>query len=344
MRAGPGRFGDPASRPLRVVGRGGDEILLPPAQHRAVHGAVVRPLQPVVPPADRVLQKAVGRSGRGEMRVFVRPRSDQAAPWTGQARQHARDRVAVGVGPATDQVDGRADRRKILADRAVRPVGVARLVAQPGAQQQRLRLQPLDPHVAPAVADHGGIGRPRLVAEHRGGPAQIVGQQPAAHIVDVVGVAVVGAAQRDHRAQRRRSPRRHLQSVEAAPRNADHADGAAAPGLRHQPVDHLKRIVLFQRKIFVEQQAVGIAGAAHVDTHAGIAVAGHVRVGQRVAHRRAVGQPVRQIFQDGRHRRRIDRTPTPREQPRAVGQRNEAVIGDDRAGKAFDMPHMRRIP
>ena len=73
-----------------------------------------------------------------------------------------------------------------------------------------------------------------------------------------------------------RPPRGDLQAVEAAPRDTDHADRAAAPGLLGEPFDDLERVVLFLLEIFVEHQPVGLAVAAHVDAHAGIAVAGDI--------------------------------------------------------------------
>ena len=92
-------------------------------------------------------------------------------------------------------------------------------------------------------------------------------EQAAAHVVAVVGIAVVGRAGGDDRLQRRRPVARDLQRVEAAPGDAHHADRAAAPGLRGEPGDHLDGVGLLLRQIFVGEQAVGIAGAAHVDAH-----------------------------------------------------------------------------
>ena len=62
-------------------------------------------------------------------------------------------------------------------------------------------------------------------------------------------------------------------------------DRAAAPGLLDQPVDDFQRVVLFLLEVFVPHQAVGLAVAAHVHAHAGIAMAGHVGMGELVADR-----------------------------------------------------------
>ena len=51
---------------------------------------------------------------------------------------------------------------------------------------------------------------------------------------------------------------------------------AAAPGLGRDPGDDLERVVLLLLAVLVGQQAVGVARAADVDAHAGIAVAGEI--------------------------------------------------------------------
>ena len=100
-------------------------------------------------------------------------------------------------------------------------------------------LHPLEPHVAPAVADGRRVGRPRqpnIDAAH----SSMSRVHAAAVVVHVVGVAVVGRAEGDDRLQRRRPAGGDLQAVEPAPRDADHADLAAAPRLLGEPRDHLQ--------------------------------------------------------------------------------------------------------
>src|SRR3546814_16581901 len=76
------------------------------------------------------------------------------------------------------------------------PESVAALVLQPVGGEEGHVLQPLQPHPAPPLTDDGGIWRPRGVGHDRGGPGEVVVQEAAAAIVDVVGIAVVGRAQR----------------------------------------------------------------------------------------------------------------------------------------------------
>ena len=73
-------------------------------------------------------------------------------------------------------------------------------------------------------------------------------------------------------------------------------------GWRGDPGDHFERVVLLLLQILVEQEAVGFAGAAHIDAQAGVAVAGEVGVDDGVAVGGAVALAVGQVFEDRRHR------------------------------------------
>ena len=162
--------------------------------------------------------------------------------------------------------------------------------------------QPLQPHRPPAIADKQRIGRKAHRAEEEKGPFKSGREKRAAHVVRVVGVAIVGRADGDDRLQRRRTERRDLQPIEAAPGNSHHPDRAVAPGLRRQPGDHLHAVVLFLLGVLVEQQARRFAAAANVDANAGVAVTGQIGMGQRVPLVGAVALAVGQIFQDRRNR------------------------------------------
>ena len=241
-------------------------------------------------------------SGRAGLRPGVRPRADQAL-----ARARAAPRAGAGSRWCSRPPSRRPRRRRprfgvVLAHRALLPVGVAALVPQPVVDERRRLAHPLEPHVAPALADDVRVGRPGVPREHRRRPLQHVRADAAAVVVDVVGVAVVGRAQGHDRLQRRRSVGGHLQPVEPAPRDADHADRAGAPRLLGDPGDHLARVGLLLRQVLVLEDAVRLAGAALVDAHAGVAVTGQVGEVARVAHRGAVVQAVGQVLEDRRHR------------------------------------------
>src|SRR5262249_55573966 len=124
-------------------------------------------------------------------------------------------------------------------------------------------------------------------------------------------------------------PRGDLQPIEAAPRDADDADLARAPALSGDPVDDLERVVLLLLQVFIEQQAVGFARAAHVDADAGIAVPGIIGMGKSVALRRTVALAIGQVFQDCRHRIAllVLGQPYPGSKPGAIGKGNPGIGG-----------------
>ena len=151
--------------------------------------------------------------------------------------------------------------------------------------------------------------------------------------MDVIGVAVVGGAQGDDGIQPRRLACRHLQAIEAAPGYAHHAHLACAPGLAHQPGNHLLGVGEFLLGVFVLHDAVGIAIAAHVDAHTGVTVASQIGVRQGITHDSAVALAVGQVFQNGGNRMLvgIHRQPHAGGKAGAVGQGNESV------GNLFDL-------
>ena len=158
----------------------------------------------------------------------------------------------------------------------------------------------------------------------------------------VVGVAVVGGAQRDDRLQCRGRARGDLQRIEPAPGNAEHPDGAAAPRLGGEPLDHLDRVVVLGLGVFVADQPLGIAGAADVDAHARIAVAREIVMHRLVAAAHQVALAIGQVFEERRHWRplRIRRQPDPRGEPGTVGERDQRVLDDlHRPRKILDGLH-----
>ncbi len=273
------------------------------------------------------------------MRIFMRPRPDQPLARHGETGEETGDRVRIAIGPAADRVYRTDDLREILAYRGVLPERIASLMPQPVVDQERHVFKPLKPHRAPALANQRLVGRSRHVGEHRRRPAEIGIEQRAAHEMDVVGVAVVGGAQRDDRLERGRTSCRHLQPVETAPGNSHHADRAVAPALCREPGDHLEAVVLLLLQILILEQPVGLAAAAHVDAHSGIAVPGEIRVGEGVALGRAVALAVGQEFEDRGDRPRLGilGKEDPRRQPRAVGEGDEEILDlADTAGKLAD--------
>src|SRR5688572_7285071 len=77
MRARPGRLGDPASRTLGIEALRRHMILHPDAQHGLAHDAGVGALQPVIPPAQRLLQEADGGTRYRLVTPAMAPGADQ---------------------------------------------------------------------------------------------------------------------------------------------------------------------------------------------------------------------------------------------------------------------------
>jgi hypothetical protein len=162
--------------------------------------------------------------------------------------------------------------------------------------------------------------------------------------MDIVRVAVVGRADGDDGLEGGRSARRNLQSIEPAPGDSHHPDDAAAPGLRRQPRDHLHAIVLLLLGVLVEEQAIRLAATSNIDANAGVAVAGQIRMRQRVPLVSPVALAVGEILQDRRNRVLfgVIGQPDAGRQRRAVFQRDQHVLDD--AHSARKRRHYHRDP
>ena len=267
------------------------------------------------------------------VRKGVRPRADEPLARPGQPLQQARDAVGVAVGPAADGIDRDLDGGVVLAHRAVLPVGVAALVREPGVDPRPVGGEPLLPELAPPLSHGCLVRRLALPVQHARAPVQQVGgEHAAALVVDVVGVAVVGAHQGDDGLERRGAARGQLEAVEAAPRDAGHPDRAGAPRLRRDPGDDLEQVLLLLGVVLVLEHAVRLAAAAQVDAHAGVAARGPVRVDEHVAGGHAVAEPVGNGLEDAGHGVGLGvlREPDARRQTarrRASGSRRSPVAG-----------------
>ena len=214
----------------------------------------------------------------------------------GQSVHESEDGVRVSVGPATDRVHRRLDVGESLADRAVLPVCVPPLVAEPAMYGWSQVVEPGQPHPPPRVADHLGIGRQPQIAQEARAPLHLVVDQASPGEVHVVAIAIVGGADGDDRLQRRRAQRRDLQRGETTPGQTDHADGPVAPALRRDPGNRLHAVVPLLPRVFVLEQPVRVTRAAQVDAQAGVAPLGEVTVHRLVARTAEVATPVRYVL------------------------------------------------
>ncbi len=328
-RRGPGRVPGPAARQRLVHRRRRMRARDPGPQQRLLHHPVGRTLQPVVPPPQRLLEEPDRRTRRQPaVGVLVRPWTNQPAdPVGGQAGHQPQHRVPVRVVPAADREDGRADRPVVLADAAVPPVPVPGAVRRPGVDQRLHGLQPGQPLRAPAVAGVQRVRRARGGGQQRRRPrVQVRGEHGAARQVPVVVEAVVGRADRDHRPEGLGRERRDLERVRAAARDPEHPHGPRAPRLRREPLHHRDSVGQFPRLVGVAGAAAAAPVAAYVHPHGGVPVARVPGVALRVARCGRVGQPAREVLQQGRDGLLRHRAPCPRVQQYAVGHRDPDIL------------------
>ena len=186
-----------------------------------------------------LLEKADRGAGLGVVGKRVRPGAEQAAA----GRLERADEAQHGVGVAVHQP--RSRRRGTRSPPGLRtPSPASNTSHGAGATSARAHgLHPVDalrarcsasPRRRPQGQCHGVEG------EHRRAPEQhLQRQHRAAAVVHVVGVAVVGGAERDHGLELRRPQGRHTEPAEPAPRDADHPASPRAPALLCEPAQHL---------------------------------------------------------------------------------------------------------
>ena len=255
-RRRPASFGDPAPLGRFVERHRRQAVRHPRPIHRLVHDPGLDPLEPVVPPSDRLAEEVERRPRHAEMRVGVRPGADQPEPGNGQARKQPRHGVRVAVEPSSDRENGASDGVVVLAHGAMPPELVPPRMSQPILDWVVQAFESLEPCLTPAVAGQNRIGRPSQERQEGGPPVEHVRQQAAARVVHVVGIPVVSRAGRDDGFERGRAACRHHQRVEAAPRVAEHADATSAPALGGDPCKRGVGVLQLLGEILVAQQAV----------------------------------------------------------------------------------------
>ena len=215
-------------------------------------------------------------------------------------------------------------------------------MAEPFRAHRPHGFEPGEPHVPPSRADDGGIGRARRIAELGDDRIRRRGGAASARIAQ--GIAIVDAGGAHDGLERRRAPRRRLQRDGAAPGQPEHRDLARAPGLAREPFDHGGGVFGVLRAELVAIEAFQIAGAAHINANAAIAVSREIAMRGRVADRRHVALAIRHEFENRRNALgRHVRQPLPRGKTRAVGQRNPQILDFARSmRKVGDAPHATR--
>ena len=225
--------------------------------------AVVHAAQPAVPPADHLGHVIDPGTGDRGVREHVAPGTHQEPLRHAEMLERAQHRGAVHVRPARHQHRGDLDQVVVGTQRALAPERPVRLLLD--RAEPRLQLvDPSEPPVAPVVPGERRHRRQGVHRHHEERVAELDRLADAAAEVDVVRVAVVGGVDRHDRLQGRRPPHRGLDRVEPGVRGPVHPHRAGAPVRAREPVDHLGEVLHLLRRVLVDRDALGRAGAAHV--------------------------------------------------------------------------------
>src|SRR3982074_2764883 len=94
------------------------------AQRRLRHQAAILPLQPVVPPPQRFLQKANGGPRKPLVRIKVRPGPNGHLVRNFEMLGEPQRRIAIQIGPATPEPGWTGNGAVIKTKRAMLPVRI----------------------------------------------------------------------------------------------------------------------------------------------------------------------------------------------------------------------------
>ena len=120
--------------------------------------------------------------------------------------------------------------------------------------------------VAARLLPHLGHGWECAHRGHVGAVVDLIDPlEGTAHVVNVVGVAIIGRVDRDDRPQMRWTLASELEGVESSVGRPEHPDIARAPGLPCEPGDRLREVPLLCLRVFVGRSPAAAARATHVD-------------------------------------------------------------------------------
>ena len=318
----PARLGPPLSAYLREIGLRPRRAAHEHANRRLLVDSVRLVAQPAAEPPAELGHEIDVRPRERRRGRHVAPRPDEQLLRALQGLERPKRVVAVAVGPAGDDHRRARDAPVPRPERPVAPVGAVQLLLEP-AQEPRLRtLDPPQPLVAPAVAEHCRNGREDGQRGHvQDVVDEVDGTQRAARVMDVVRVAVVGGVNGADRAERGRPFDGELDGVEAGVRRPVHADPPCAPVLRGEPGDDLGEVGLLPRRVLVLCEALRGPGTAeiHPRDRESPFVAEPLVLGR--IGRCQVVHPVRERLEK-RRRRLLVGEPEPSREPHAVGERD----------------------
>ena len=186
---------------------------------RLVHDPGVDALQPLVEPAHGLVTPFDAGLGIRFVRPGMRPRSDDRLHRRLQVLEHARHAVAVAVVPARDVQARDADVAISALRRGPVPEGPVPLLALVGHHPGRRVEAIAEVRLVDDVVRRTGAGIVEVLAHF----PRIDVHDPIDEM-DIFLVEILGRIHGDDRLQRRRTTQRHLDRIEPAPGNTEHAD------------------------------------------------------------------------------------------------------------------------
>ena len=228
----------------------------------------------------------------------MRPGPHQHLNWAFQTLCDPERCVPEEIGPAAKEIDRDIHIRVVLRDRTPPPHLVPCLVFEPLRGPVAHGLQPLFPHITPALPYDSRVGRPCVVELHNRAPPEIVSRQNTTVEMNVFQPAVVGSHDRRDGLERGWPFRGNLKRIIGTPGFTEHADIAVAPILRGDPCDHIDAILGFEIGVFVEHHSLAVPRTALIDAQRGIAGLGKAGMHAFVTDTGCVPAAVRNVLED----------------------------------------------
>ena len=248
----PAVFVAPLARRVLEMRAGRMPVAHEDREARLVEDAGVFALQELVEPAHGLVAPLHAGPGIRLVRPGMVPGADRSPSPARSSRARACARCCRGSRRTSRRCErsGCGCRRSGRAAR--RGPSTARRAAAACARASRARCRSGSRKLASSIDVVRRAGA-RVVEVHAHFPGIEV--HDPVHVMHVVLVEVLGRVDRDDRLERGHVPRRHLDRVEAAPGDAEHADVAVRPGLLRQPVDHDLAVRMLDVGVFVRDRA-----------------------------------------------------------------------------------------
>ena len=177
--------------------------------------SVVDPTKPAIPPRHHLWHEVDPRAGRGSGRVRMCPRTCQQAARHIVLRQllhHPEGVVAVSVCPASNDHRRNVDAVVPRTYRPLPPIGTVTRMLTPRQKPWLVLFEPSSPFFTPRGPEYRWSWRQDVVRRH---VVRIVDEvdplQEPAHVMNIIGVTIIGCVDRDHCLEMRWTFTRHLE-------------------------------------------------------------------------------------------------------------------------------------